>query len=186
MCKYAMVLYKPHYACFNCRKTFKRRLQVDIKRGINTGDENKPATCPECGNVMADMGLDFKSPKKTDVKAWDHLSTLYTVGITYHSCGCTGPGYVPKNSDELIDYLIRVRSEYLQHQHFWARRKSDPETQSEIAKDENENAVFLYNTPREARIGTSKRPKYDASAAQIYWGRQIRELDKKIEQVKSP
>ena len=33
MCRYAMVSYKPHYACFNCRKTFKRRLFYDIRKG---------------------------------------------------------------------------------------------------------------------------------------------------------
>ena len=32
MCKYAMALYKSHYACFDCKKTFKRRLMWDINR----------------------------------------------------------------------------------------------------------------------------------------------------------
>ena len=36
MCRYAMAKYKPHYACFNCRKTFKRKLMWDIKRDYQT------------------------------------------------------------------------------------------------------------------------------------------------------
>ena len=62
MCRYAMVSYKPHYACFNCRKTFKRRLFYDIRKG----EQNDIAKCPQCGKPMADMGLDFASPSKND------------------------------------------------------------------------------------------------------------------------
>ena len=64
MCRYAMVSYKPHYACFNCRKTFKRRLFYDIRKG----EQNDIAKCPQCGKPMADMGLDFASPSKNDKK----------------------------------------------------------------------------------------------------------------------
>ncbi|WP_221420238.1 hypothetical protein [Fulvivirga sp. M361] len=180
-----MTRYKPHYACFNCRKTFKRRLLFDIQGGICQTDESTPAKCPECGNLMADMGLDFKSPRKSDIKAWNHLSTLYKVGITYHSCGCTGPGYIPSDSDELVHYLFRIRVTYLQHLHFWARRKEDPVTQDEINRDENANSSFLYRVPKDVRIGTKKKPKYDAGKARIYWSNQIQELDKKLELIKN-
>ena len=60
-----MVSYKPHYACFNCRKTFKRRLFYDIRKGV----QNDIAKCPQCGKPMTDMGLDFASPSKNDKKS---------------------------------------------------------------------------------------------------------------------
>lgn len=102
MCRYAMTAYKPHYACFTCRKTYKRRLISDIKRGaISEAD----ATCPQCGNLLADMGKDFEAPRTSDKKAWGHLRALYTAGITYHSCGCSGPGYIPATKDALITYF---------------------------------------------------------------------------------
>ena len=75
MCRYAMVSYKPHYACFNCRKTFKRRLFYDIREGR----QSDIAKCPQCGKPMADMGLDFASPSKNDKKAWEHIQKLYQV-----------------------------------------------------------------------------------------------------------
>ena len=96
-----MTSYKPHYACFNCRKTFKRRLFGDIKKGLSVSD----AKCPECGELTAHMGLDFESPKKDDLKKWEHLKSLYSVGITFHSCGCSGPGYIPNSKEKLIEYF---------------------------------------------------------------------------------
>ena len=39
MCRYTMTTYKPHYACFECNKTFKRRLLTDIDRGFNKNKE---------------------------------------------------------------------------------------------------------------------------------------------------
>jgi hypothetical protein len=103
MCRYATTRYKPHFACFNCRKTFKRRLLWDIS------DDDKlievEAKCPQCGKLMADMGLDFASPKKDDTKEWNHIKDLYLVGITFHSCGCTGPGYIPKDKEKLITHF---------------------------------------------------------------------------------
>ncbi len=183
MCRYAMTSYKSHYACFDCRKTFKRRLLGDIQGGYNKELDETPAKCPDCGNIMADMGLDFESPKKKDVKAWNHISTLYKVDITFHSCGCSGPGYIPNDSNELINHLIRIKNTYLEHQHFWARRKQDPESQSEIAKDEHKNGNFLYRIPKQYKKGTQKKPKYDSKKAQIYWSERVAEIEKKIEKI---
>ncbi|RZK57404.1 MAG: hypothetical protein EOO91_10235, partial [Pedobacter sp.] len=75
---------------------------ADIQRGEGTKNEAK---CPECGELTASMGLDFESLKKTDLKKWAHLKSLYSVGITFHSCGCTGPGYIPNTTEKLIAYF---------------------------------------------------------------------------------
>ncbi|AUP79219.1 hypothetical protein [Flavivirga eckloniae] len=184
MCRYAMTTYKSHYACFNCRKTFKRRLLSDINGGQSKDEKESPAKCPECSSLMANMGLDFESPKKTDIKAWNHISTLYKVGITFHSCGCSGPGYIPNDSKALINYFEKIKEHYLEHQHFWAQRKKDPEIQCDIAKDEYQNATFLYRIPKEMKKGSKKKPKYDARNAQIYWNERVVQIEEKIEKVK--
>lgn len=183
MCRYAMTTYKPHYACFECRKTFKRRLFSDIQDGYNKEVKENPAKCPECGNIMADMGLDFKSPKKKDITAWNHIALLYQVDITFHSCGCTGPGYIPNDSDALIEHLSKVKTTYLKHQHFWSRRTNDPESQSEIAKDEHHNGNFLYSIPKTFRKGTKNKPVYESRNAQMYWGDKVTEIEKKIKAI---
>lgn len=179
MCRYAMSTYKPHYACFSCRKTFKRRLIWDIDREKHA-NESIPAKCPQCGELMADMGMDFKAPKKDNVKAWKHLSTLYSVEITFHSCGCNGPGRVPRNKEELVEHFEQIKKGYLVHQHFWARRKEDPTTQSQIDKDKHENLAYLLSVPRTVKSGSRKKPQYDALKAQQFWVERIVELESKI------
>ncbi len=180
MCRYSMTSYKPHYACFTCQKTFKRRLLGDVLGGYSKDVQEKSATCPECRGVMADMGLDFKSPKKKDTKAWDHIATLYSVDITFHSCGCSGPGYIPNDKDQLKDYFTGIKNTYLEHLYFWARRKEDPETQSQVAKDQRQHWGFLGRIPKELRKGTKNKPKYDAEQALLYWSKKVAEIEKKI------
>lgn len=108
MCRYASIKYKPHYACFKCRKTYKRRLLVDISENSNA--ISSEAKCPQCKTLMADMGLDFKSPKKDNIKSWDHVSLLFEIGITFHSCGCSGPDYIPKNKETLFELSYQTKT----------------------------------------------------------------------------
>lgn len=113
MCRYAMSTYKDHFACFECRKAFKRRLLWDVNRDkVINKEEELPAKCPECGQLMANMGKDFEAPKKQDIKSWKHIQLLYEVGITFHSCGCTGPGYIPRDKVTLLQLLKERRITY--------------------------------------------------------------------------
>lgn len=106
MCRYGYSVYKPYYACFKCRKTFKRRISEDCSCSGTGGHAHaKLAKCPDCGELMADMGTDFQAPGKGKIKAWEHLRVLYSVGIAFHSCGCSGPGYVPNTKEGLISHL---------------------------------------------------------------------------------
>lgn len=107
-----MVSYKPHEARFACRKTFKRRLLQDVNPD-ESEPESTPAKCPECGQLTADMGLDFKSPPRTDLKAWERLRTLYRAGITFHSCECSGPSYVPTSNTELRAFLLNRKQHFV-------------------------------------------------------------------------
>lgn len=156
---------------------------VDIQGGYNKDIKENPSKCPECGNIMADMGLDFEAPKKKDLKAWNHFTLLYQVNITFHSCGCTGPGYIPSDSNALTKHFLRIKEVYLLHQHFWSRRTNDPETQSEISKDQSKNGSFLYGIPKEFRKGTKNKPVYDSKKAQMYWVDKVAEIEKKIKTI---
>ena len=147
MCRYGQIAYKSHYACFACRKTFKRRLLRDIDRDKLTAD-SVPATCPECRGLMADMGKDFKSPPKAEVKAWQHLRDLYSVGVTYHSCGCSGPGYVPADKPALLAYLEERQADYVEQQRFWLTR-AEPETKREADADRRANWHHYRGLPKE-------------------------------------
>lgn len=186
MCKYGMVAYKPHYACFQCQKTFKRRLMRDIDRDKGRDYVDIPAKCPECGSLMADMGLDFEAPKKSNHKAWKHLQTLYKVGITFHSCGCCGPGYIPANSCALLAHLEDIKAGYIEHRRFWSSRKEPKQhrTQKEKQLDKKINGQFLYFVPNELTEGTRRNPKVNISKAIDYWSEKIEAVDEQIALVK--
>ncbi len=85
MCRYAFSEYKNTYACFKCRKGFKRRLDKDLlslnvlkalkqsrfqkliynKEPINVRLVSKPLVkCPDCQNEMVNLGKDLRLPKR--------------------------------------------------------------------------------------------------------------------------
>lgn len=71
--------------------------------------------CPQCAGIMADLGLDFKAPKKTAVKEWKIVEGLVTIGKHFYSCGCDGIGYIPKSPRDYEAYLNKVLNEYDGH-----------------------------------------------------------------------
>ena len=104
MCRYAEGEYGPykdHYACFDCRKAFKQTSFWELPEHARPSDPSeRVCPCPECGQPMHDMGLDFKAPRQSDVKQWKKVRLLFENGFTYHSCGCCGPGYRPNTVKE--------------------------------------------------------------------------------------
>lgn len=184
MCRYGINSYKPHYACFKCRKTFKRRLLIDID--LNAAKEkvweHVPYKCPQCSHVMANMGLDFESPKKTDQKAWKHIESLFTSGITFHSCGCSGPGYIPKDKEKLIEYLTEKKQIYIAHRRFWSGR-IEPKNESEKHKDWNKNWCFIVKLPNDFYTGTRKNRKTDLKKAVAFWTDKVVEIEQYLKQL---
>ncbi|WP_196890135.1 hypothetical protein [Aureivirga sp. CE67] len=144
MCRYALKKYKPHYVCFDCRKTFKQTIIEDII--VRNGDwdfywllnysrnkpkvekfkknhpeilerfekeyENKIYKCPDCAKEMHSIGMDFKAPKKDKIKEWEIVKSMYKLGNTFHTCGCSGPGYIPHNPKDYLIYLENRKVEY--------------------------------------------------------------------------
>ena len=175
MCRYAMTSYKPHYACFDCRKTFKRRLKKDVKDGQEVMYEAK---CPECGELMANMGLDFESPKKEDVKKWEHIKSLYTVGITFHSCGCSGPGYIPNSKEKLTEHFVQLKEKYLKNIDFW-RARTEPTNNQERDKDWNKNWSEL------SCIASKHRKEIIKNQEGVdFWLKRVQEIETKISLIK--
>ena len=127
MCRYAVHTYKSHFACFSCRKAFKKtalddyvehvglkaayekilavygsppqRRKIEAKLGISYDEIEERylsdvSICPQCGERMAPMGLDFRPPPKRNEEAWDIIRTLYEHGCAFTGCGCS-VGYTP-------------------------------------------------------------------------------------------
>ena len=174
MCRYAAP-YKPHYACFVCRKTFKRRLASDIETSTNF-----EAKCPQCTNLMANMGLDFASPPKRNIKQWQHIQKLYSVGITYHSCRCSGPGYIPNTSEKLLEHFEDIKINYLKQLAFW-RNRIEPHTQSEIQSDKSKNFEFIIKT----NIKKKQHETISNQEAINDWIERIKQIEAKIKTLKT-
>ncbi|MBE1442430.1 putative RNA-binding Zn-ribbon protein involved in translation (DUF1610 family) [Paenibacillus sp. OAS669] len=109
MCRYGMYgPYKDIFACFACRKVFKQTSRYELNQ---PEAQNRHYNCPQCGEVMKDMGHDFKAPRQNDLKQWLKVEQLYQHGFTYHSCGCGGPGYRPAKLSE-VEKFIRSRKDF--------------------------------------------------------------------------
>ncbi|SFF17470.1 hypothetical protein SAMN04487969_116111 [Paenibacillus algorifonticola] len=107
MCRYGMYgPYKDIYACFSCRKVFKQTSDQELSKA-EIG--NRDYKCPQCSEIMKDMGHDFQAPKKDDIKQWMKVEILYRNGFTYHSCGCGGPGYRAATLSEVEQFLEKNR-----------------------------------------------------------------------------
>lgn len=145
MCRYAFKTYKPHFVCFDCRKTFKKPPTIDLikqngdwedykkvflqkaysqhEKFIQENPElaktlenkyhNRKEKCPQCGALMANLGLDFRAPKKGKKKEWEIVKGMYEIGVNFHTCGCSGIGYIPKKERDYVKYLKDRKVDYL-------------------------------------------------------------------------
>lgn len=133
---------------------------------------------PDCGSFMANMGLDFESPKKDDVKKWEHLKSLYSVGITFHSCGCSGPGYIPNSKEKLVEYFENLKSTYLKNIDFW-RTRVEPVTKLERDKDNQQNGGKLN-----AISSNFKKEIVKNQDGIDFWLTKVREIESRISVIK--
>jgi DNA-directed RNA polymerase subunit RPC12/RpoP len=85
------------YACFSCRKSFKRpqfspavdrfmtaeQRDGQLREAVQFESE-RVYKCPECGGPANFMGQDFKAPKKADTKAWREVEEYIRSGKVYY------------------------------------------------------------------------------------------------------
>lgn len=136
------------------------------------------AQCPQCGQLTANMGLDFASPKTGDIKEWTHIKNLYSVGITFHSCGCSGPGYIPNSTEKLKAYFEDIKVSYFENLEFW-RNRIEPATMQEKEKDINKNWFEL------SKVSENYKKKIVNNQDGInYWLDKIKQVDLKLEKIK--
>src|SRR5262245_31949736 len=68
-----------HWACFDCRKSFQRL------RATNASIAERQ--CPECDNMIFDMGVYFEAPQWGAKKAWAILELVSRSGYRFHTEG---------------------------------------------------------------------------------------------------
>jgi hypothetical protein len=102
MCRYAWHNYRDHFACFDCRKAFKywqweETDEATFRTKQRLEHVPRSIVCPACSKPMADMGLDFKAPRRSDKQQWEIMRALYEHGFTFAGCGCS-VGFKPPRS----------------------------------------------------------------------------------------
>lgn len=68
--------YNMAFACFDCRKSFKREF-------VLTDGVPLEMKCPHCGGVAHNLGRHFKAPKKGDLKQWQKVRFLFDHGFRF-------------------------------------------------------------------------------------------------------
>ncbi|WP_431881727.1 hypothetical protein [Micromonospora chalcea] len=89
-----MAPYKTHYACLADRRSFKHPVGAAPR-------------CPDCGQLMVEMGRDFHAPRRADRRQWRKIELIVVAGRRafdgryradgppFDGCGCGGPGPRP-------------------------------------------------------------------------------------------
>lgn len=83
--------YMHPYACFECRKSFKR---------LNVSEPVLP--CPHCRGPSVGLTRSFKPPKQSDIKQWRKVEALVRHGFLFWNLGTkltASPRGTQTNSD---------------------------------------------------------------------------------------
>jgi hypothetical protein len=75
---------------------------------------------------MVNAGFDVAIPRRRDKRGWRTLEATLRAGITFHSCGCSGPGYRPRTWSEVRER--RTAASRLGLSEFDALQQHDPWT----------------------------------------------------------
>ena len=98
------------------------------------------------------------------------------VGIVFHSCGCTGPGYIPNDKDALVAYFQNTLDRYNEHLDFW-RNRTEPTTKPEIAREESKHWGEISSIPRDLR---PKKGTVSNADAINFWIGRMKEVETKL------
>ena len=68
--------YSMAFACFDCRKSFKR--PCNVRAGVPD-----VLPCPECGGPSHNFGRHFKPPARRDQRQWEKVRFLFDHGFRF-------------------------------------------------------------------------------------------------------
>jgi hypothetical protein len=97
-------LHKQHFACFACRKSFKR--PGSEESSLPDALPLRSFPCPECGERMVVMGRDFEAPPQRDGRGWFVAELLHSFGIIFEP-GICGPGHRPRRLRDAVEFLVK-------------------------------------------------------------------------------
>jgi len=111
-------VYKWKYLCCECKKSFKRISEQDLKE-----DEisQQPHSCPECGNQTLRIGPKFRPPKKSDDSRWNSLKVLLKLKFSHFFSWSTDEIEIPNSKSKLKSLLEELEQYSKQQMDIWSR-----------------------------------------------------------------
>lgn len=96
--------YLVHFACFRCRRSFKRSVEPEVKDYVKR--------CPHCGGRALDLGRRFKPPKADDLAQWKKVRLLVAAGFFFQHVYDEKTRQVPypETLEEARAFVIRHRA----------------------------------------------------------------------------
>jgi len=97
--------YLIHFACFGCRRSFKRSVAYGAKDYVKR--------CPHCGGRAIDLGRHFKAPKASDTEQWRKVKYLVAAGFFFQHVRNEKTGQVPypETLQEAREFVDRYRAQ---------------------------------------------------------------------------
>jgi hypothetical protein len=105
--------YQIQFACFKCRKAYKRPYIVNelqrsawLSQRISGRQPSKPFLmpvyhCPECNGLLTMMGRAFRAPRHDSLEQWSKVELMARSGFTFHSSA----GRLPDTLNEARKYI---------------------------------------------------------------------------------
>ena len=149
--------YLTQCVCFECRKSFKKNLE----------DPRFVPTCPDCGQVLEDMGRYFRAPRKADGKQWRKIEMLFRAGVYFGGTQSPELGRFPDTIREAREFIAR-NAEVLQVR---LRRRGEFKetliaevTKKEAKRREVRARAMAKNRPNQALQPTATAVMHPADA----------------------
>ena len=131
------------YACFACRKVFKR--QMPEQSGI-TG------RCPHCTEPLSMMGTAFRAPKRSDQSQWSKVEQLVRAGILFRR----NSGPRPKSLNEVPAFLRAL-----------ARAKQTPGERALERIGQTAPRTPRRSQGRLKRLNTEGKPEFELAGREL-------------------
>jgi hypothetical protein len=92
---------KVHFACFDCRTSFKQPGSSNWDPSI----PERPFECPNCKQPMTRLGRYFKAPPRRSAAQWHKVELLVLFGESFFA-GNSGLGTKCKTVASTVQYLV--------------------------------------------------------------------------------
>ena len=80
---YPGAYYKQHFACFACRKMSRKLSMWELSEPEREAVLLGQIPCPECGQLLHNMGKAFRPPRQTAIRQWRKIEEQYRRGVRW-------------------------------------------------------------------------------------------------------